>query len=996
MDVNKEINDKIRGPCVILAGAGTGKTYAIVEKIKYLIKNKIYSPEKIVCITFSNEAANNLLSRVRIFLDSESKEPVIRTFHGFSADILREHGHLLGIKPDFKILDPDEAKVLLHRNLRVQAYHCHKYIASINSAKDLGISIGSIQDYLDKKAKRFQDLDLEKRLAELQFQLQTLHLKSDKEAKKEILVQIKDISSFLDLKKFMNAWNAYEKIKSKNNYQDYSDLNQKALSLLDKFPEAAANYDYIVVDEFQDTNKIQIDFLISLALKGNVTIVGDLNQSIYRFRGAYKDNFNVFKKHFGITDKDIYNLDMSRRSSNKILRAAHSLILNNYSNPQECFEVKNHEGREGDNIEVYELKNGKEESRKVAELVVRELAEGRKPEEICIMFRTHQQGRAIKRMLEMKGLPFTSITKGSLLKNKIVRSVIDYLVILDKIKKDKKGGEQAWWDIIYQFDFPEEDLIKIGRLIKDNKDINLSSFLVESLPEMPLSDFGRKLSERLIDKIRMMQSLDSEDIVAMLKGIYTIIGFNDEVQSGESKEFFLNLSKFLELAQNHASLYYSDLSSFINYLETLESLGIEIPAAETGQKGVRLMTLHSTKGLEYETVIVTNMANKRFPMEKINSHHLLPIELSPEFKNLDMKESEFVNDIFEDYERKHQLSEERRLCYVAFTRAKNKLILTYANEYGDKEYVPSVFLEEVKYKQNPDFSYASDFEEKYKEESGEKPVKLGFSTMFGNGKELIPLNLNEMREREKIKPKASRCFSPSALLLFVGCQKEYEYKYVYSMPERKTISWEAMKLGSFVHFILEKGVQDNLRNIKDFLDLARSESVKEEWAGVELIEALQLIKVFFERNKDKYNERSLTEQELRYKAEGFEFIGFADRIDFSDHGLEIIDYKTGRQVIAPKHRDWQLGYYALASQKFGKVHKVTLDMLKQEKPLEFVIDDQGNAKSLGGGRMSFNIYDVQKELIETARSIINAYSDGFKACPIEDNCEFCNEYVYGL
>src|SRR3990167_3515334 len=319
MDINKEINEKVAGPCVILAGAGTGKTYAIVEKIRHLIEKKIYQPQKILCITFSNEAVNNLLSRVRAFLDNDSKEPIIRTFHAFSADLLREQGHRMGINPDFKILDPDGAKVLLHRNLRIQPYHCHKYIASINTAKDLGIPIESIQEYLDNKAKEFYGIDLERRLEELQFELQTLYLKADKE-------------------------------KKKNNYQDYSDLNRNALYLLNRYPDIANNYDYIVVDEFQDTNKVQLDFLLGLAAKGNVTIVGDLNQSIYRFRGAYKDNFNVFKKHFRISDKDIFNLDKSRRSSNKILRAAHNLILNNYSRPGECFEVVNSEGREGEEI----------------------------------------------------------------------------------------------------------------------------------------------------------------------------------------------------------------------------------------------------------------------------------------------------------------------------------------------------------------------------------------------------------------------------------------------------------------------------------------------------------------------------------------------------------------------------------------------------------------------------------------------------------------------
>src|SRR3989344_6415245 len=345
---NKEAIEKTKGPCVILAGAGTGKTHTIVEKIKYLIEKKIYEPGKIVCITFSNEAANSLLSRVQRSLSLEGKEPVIRTFHAFSADLLRKYGAKLGIKENFNILEPDDAKVILNRNLKIAPYYCHKYIESIGTAKDLGISLEKLQDHTNKKLGSLNAIDIEGKLEQLQFELQTMHLKKEEENKKKIAFEIKRINDVLGLKKFVNAWNAYEKVKGKSNCQDYSDLSKNALELLKKNPEIAQDYDYVIVDEFQDTNKIQLDFLLALAPHRNISVVGDLNQSIYRFRGAYKDNLNLFKKYFLVQEKDIFNLDKSRRSSNKILRLAHNLIVNNYENPEECFFVENYEGREGE------------------------------------------------------------------------------------------------------------------------------------------------------------------------------------------------------------------------------------------------------------------------------------------------------------------------------------------------------------------------------------------------------------------------------------------------------------------------------------------------------------------------------------------------------------------------------------------------------------------------------------------------------------------------
>lgn len=495
--------EKVKGPCVILAGAGTGKTYTIVEKIKHLIRNKVYRPEKIVCITFSNEAANSLLARVQKALGQGEKEPIVRTFHAFSGDLLREYGNKIGIKQDFAIIEPDDAKVILHRNLKVAAFYCHKYIQSIHSAKDLGIALEQMQEYVQKQIYRFGFIDLDSKLEELQFELQTLHLKKDEENKKKLMEQIKKINSVIQIRKFTNAWAAYDKIKVKQNCLDYSDLNKYSLMLLEKNPEIAANYDCIIVDEFQDTNKIQLDFLRLLAVKGNITIVGDLNQSIYRFRGAYKDNFNLFKTYFGVGSGDVFNLDKSMRSSNRILRTAHKLILNNYDNKEECFFVENYNGREGDLIECYELKNAKEEARKVVEVVKGEIERGVPYEEICVMFRNHHYGRVIRMALENEAIPYVSVTKESLLKNKHVKKVVSYLDILDKINHNRKGGESSWWTLLHSMNFPESDLVKIGKFMKPKNSKTGNGDRTEEVKKD-----GRTISERIIEEFNGRGELD--------------------------------------------------------------------------------------------------------------------------------------------------------------------------------------------------------------------------------------------------------------------------------------------------------------------------------------------------------------------------------------------------------------------------------------------------------------------------------------------------------
>ncbi len=167
--MQREAIEKTHGPCIILAGAGTGKTHTIVEKLKHLIQNKIYSPEKIVCLTFSNEAANEMRRRIIPLLEENEKEPTISTFHSFCAELIRKHGSKIGIKKDFKILLPDDAKILLHKNLKVQAGKCHSYIQEIGIAKDIGITLETIETYLQNNYIP----NIENELENLKFTLQT-------------------------------------------------------------------------------------------------------------------------------------------------------------------------------------------------------------------------------------------------------------------------------------------------------------------------------------------------------------------------------------------------------------------------------------------------------------------------------------------------------------------------------------------------------------------------------------------------------------------------------------------------------------------------------------------------------------------------------------------------------------------------------------------------------------------------------------------------------
>jgi ATP-dependent exoDNAse (exonuclease V) beta subunit len=623
------------------------------------------------------------------------------------------------------------------------------------------------------------------------------------------------------------------------------------------------------------------------------------------------------------------------------------------------------------------MKNAKEEARKISEIIEAEIKKGRALKDICVLFRAHQYGRVIKKALEAKGIVYCSVSKQSLFKQQSVRIVINYLRILEKIAGDIKGGEDSWWDLVYSSGFLENDLVYIGKFMKENQGKNISKVLMEHFGEIGFSDDGKLKMRIIIERLKLLTMLKDKNVEEIVKEVYRLIGvgvLGDE-QDKDEREIIMNLNKFYELSKKHSELYENSLSGFIYYLDILSKLGIEVDAVEIEEGGVRLMTLHATKGLEFKVVIVSNLAQKRFPIERYGRSSLIPLELFPEIKcNKDGKSDELIL----EYEKKHSLMEERRLCYVAFTRAKENLFLTYALDYGGKKAFPSKFLDEIKFKKSEDIAFSEDRDDRWHEQE-------------------ITASHDEKKEKKEREILLKRTLSPSALLLFEECQKKFEYKYVYNMPEPKTISWEAMRLGSFVHKILEKGVKDGFDTIIQFKELAYALSLEDEWKGVELEDALVMVEVFFERNKGKYSKKSMTEQELNMILGGLRFHGFADRIDFGEKGIEIIDYKTGKSDVSPQSRNWQLGYYALAASKLGRVRKVVLEMLRHEKPLEFEIDDKGNAVLVHeGSRMKFNIYEVEEELVKCAADIHNAYENGFKPCPIEKNCEFCQEYVYGL
>ena len=1059
MDQQQLAIEKLNGPCLVKAGAGTGKTMTIVKKVVKLIESGI-NPSEILCLTFSNEATNYLIKKVDEQLIKTS-EIAIKTFHSFSASILREFGHLIKVSPDFTILLPDDAKVIMYKDLGVAPNNASRYTKSISTAKDIGITKEDIEEYFKKFKNKFLNIDdLDRFADDLDIEQKILHLKQQytEDQKNEVKERKEFITQFLEdykYRDFLIAWDKYDHLKHQKNLLDYSDLNFLVLKLFDNYgsEDVSKKYKYIIVDEFQDTNKLQFDLINHLAQNHkNITVVGDPNQSIYGFRGAFKSSFDEFKKIYNIKDEEIFTLDKSRRSPNTILKTAYSLIKHNYENQNDCMLIENYNNIEGPKVTVIELKNGEEESRKISEIVEKEIEEGTPLKEICILYRNHSQGKLIQQALENKNIPIKIVGSSDLMQKAEIRTTVAYLSILNNLMKRTGTGEQSWWNLFhYHNALIPEDAIQIGRYLKKNreKEESIDYTVILKIDELDISVSGKKIVKRITTKLEEMMKFSNKPLPDIILEVYDLIGLNRMFTYSRSErniEGTKNLKYFYDFALNFYEMHDKSLQAFIDYIEILEKLEIEIKSSDASkivnENAISLMTIHAVKGLDFEKVILTNLSKGKFPFTKKQNEPLIPKELNPDIKiyleknKIDQKNKKEFKQKIKDYEKKTLLLEERRLCYVAFTRAKKSLILTYARSYNGKEdsTCESDFLREINYKENPNVEFIQDNEEKstifapnskFEQYKGLLKNQLLEALDTDDFRELLTrlityhsvregeistydIDLNKLIDKKDLErhisihhkykssltfDKENFTFSPTELITYYDCPKKYELQYIFQMPERGAFEWRGASIGSFLHEVLEIGVKKLFNSKEQFKAEAEEMSKKQEWQGVDLKDINNLIEVFWARDNNKYNDKTLTEKKFEIELEGFKFKGIADRIDFiNETDIEIIDYKTGKQEIDPKKRSWQLGFYAIASKKQLGLNpkKLILEMLRLKKPVEAIV----NGDEVTVGREGFKFSEVEKELVDTAKAIMHDYEHEFLPVKEDNPCRNCGYKFY--
>jgi DNA helicase-2/ATP-dependent DNA helicase PcrA len=1057
---------------LILAGAGTGKTATITAKIAYMVEKENIDPSQILALTFSKEAARNMREKVEKLL--QGKEIHVKTFHSFCAELIKDHSDRCKVPGDFKIFEEMDSAIFIFRELKTDAYTANLYANTIVKAKDLNITIDKFKEFLETFKKQVQDIAKDESkwkelYRESKFKLNTFHLQEfkDKEDKKAKQAEKKRFSEFIDLyeeyqkySNFISAWEKYEEKKSAIGALDYGDLNKIALWYLDVYGTQELNdtFRYIIIDEFQDTNYVQFELIKKLTTANkNITVVADPNQTIYAFRGAYTNNIEVFKEQF---NPAIVSLDVSFRSTNKILRVAHTLIEKNYGDDKkkECLLIKNHKDTEGENVSIIETEDDNEEARAIVEKSEEYLAQGIPPSEIAVLYRTHAQGRKVRHALENRGLPFRVKDDTDFLKQPEIKTALAYLYIINNISHPTARGTEAWWRIFhYNNALSQEDSIRIGEYLK-KKWVTFQEAIYHHIGELGLSKSGLETISNVKKRIDSLCGKKNLDVSDLILEVYDLSGLSRQfahTDTKRSREALLNLRQLHELASNFEEFHGKDLSLFIIYLEILDEMdGNPAPARIADEDAINLMTIHSAKGLEFKVVFVTNLAKDKFPLYRGGAEPIIPPELMEQYR--DIFEDKSIKDTEKAVkERKKEIKkeEERRLAYVALTRAKEHLFLTLAIKYADDEREPSEFLQDIGYDnwragENitvGDLSYIRDTDTKVREmikdsalerekslrkrlliesldsgdftecmknmllyqalKAGEKP---DFKEVFNSNWEKIdPAQdaeniLGKIKENKnglKFNP-ASMTFSYSSISSYERCPRQYELAELLRMPTRDSEdSTGAMRRGNFVHKVLEKAVSEKITSKHRLYEIRDTVAKEPEFKGVDIEAATGALDVFWERNKDTIANNLMVEQRFTVPLGGFNFKGFIDRVDIipgTKNEIEIIDYKAGKYEPGPVERSRQLLLYARGIEHVYpkyKVKRLTLELLARPNPRTFELTC-GKYECAGSSRMEGLDEDAIDDMIEIAKNIAHDYEHGFEMTKDEKVCEDCGYRLY--
>lgn len=953
----REAVDAIEGPVMVVAGPGTGKTQILAIRIANILLKTDTNPENILALTFTESGVLAMRRRLAEMIGTPAYKVKISTFHGFCNEVIKDYPEYFPrIVGAINISEVDQLKILEEIISRLPLNKLKTFSDEFFYIKDINKSIGKLKregvtpealsSYASKELKAFSKIpDLYHNKGKYQGQMKGIYIDLEKQLKK--------------LSELADVYAAYQRELAERREYDYNDMILETKIALETNTELRLilqeQYQYLLVDEHQDTNNAQnkvLELLADFYDEPNLFVVGDEKQAIYRFQGASLENFLYFKQKY--PNAKVIWLENNYRSSQLVLDAAHSLIAS-----ERKLQAK--AGHPDKPIKFYDFVSELAEDYFVAQDIKKRIDDGVAPDEIAVLYRNNSDGESLGEMLGKMGVPFVVETSQDLLADTDLRKIITFLRAIDDF-----GNEELFFQALH-LDFLDINPLEIYKLANERNEQNKKVF--DLITDEKILAVKSMMSE-------LSKAAHNLPVVKLFERAIRESGYLNSLLTGSDPLLALRRLQrlFSEVKKLTERNKHAKLKDFIDYWDHLEKHGLTIKQSIGGlmKERVRLMTAHKSKGLEFDHVYIIRMTDGRWG----NKRSLDKIKLPQELFSITGK--------LEEIEDKN--SDDRRLFYVALTRARKSVTVSYGRikDDGDEQTV-SLFVKEL----NQDLIEQGETKE-IEEELESKP-----EIIFHENKKLDP-----KLERQLVKELfLRRGFAVTHLNNYLDCPWHYFYTNLLRVPQALTAT---QMYGIAVHAAL-KDFFDR-RNIErvglDFLlakfadYLSKQPMVEKDYQRM-LNDGETFLTGYYDTWHDHWTLNTINE----YKISGIQLTpeiklkGDIDKIELLDRGklVNVVDYKTS----APKTRGYiegttkdsegnikrQLTFYKIILNHEGKfkMESAEVDFLRP--------DSKGNYK-----KEKFVITEEETDaLIEDIKRVANEIINlefWDKRCGKKD-CQFC-------